>query len=317
MLGYIVKRTVAAVLLAVAVATIVFMALYLVPGDPAVMLLSVGGVEPPAGAVQALNEELGLNRPVVVQYFAFLADLGQGDLGRSFSNGNTVWSTIAVRLPRTLELIAMATAISLSLGVPAGLAAALRQGGTADRLFSFFASVQMSLPIFVVGTAMVYIFAQRLGWVPAGGFVPFRENPAKHLVLVLMPAIAISVGFSAIIFRMTRATVASVLTKDWVRTARAKGITERRVRTWHIVRNALGPVVTIVGLEMGALLGGSVLVEYVFNYPGLSGFLVTAIESRDYPQIRGTVLVIAFFFIFLNLVVDLIYMILDPRVRNS
>ncbi|WP_417280813.1 ABC transporter permease [Celeribacter sp.] len=317
MYTYIIKRTVAALILALTVATIVFLALYLVPGDPAVMLLSVGGVEPPEAAVLALRQELGLDRPVVLQYLTFLGGLLQGDLGRSFSNNGTVWSTIAIRLPRTLELIGFATVISLAIGVPAGVAAALRQGRFVDRAFSFAASVQMSLPIFVTGTAMVYVFAQRLGWVPAGGYVSFSDNPIRHVVLVLMPALAISVGFSAIIFRMARATVASVLTKDWVRTARAKGISEKRIRRWHIVRNSLGPVATIVGLEMGALLGGSVLVEYVFNYPGLSGFLVTAIENRDYPQIRGTVLVIAFLFIFLNLLVDLLYMVLDPRVRSQ
>ncbi len=316
MLTYIIKRTLAAILLAVAVASIVFLALYLVPGDPAVMLLSTGGVEPPAAAVEALRVELGLDRPVFVQYFAFLGDLLQGDLGRSFSNNSTVLSTIATRLPRTLELIGFATLISLSIGIPAGLVAALHQGQAADRVLSFMASIQMSLPIFVIGTAMIYIFALRLNWVPAGGYVPFGQDPGRHMVLLLMPSLAIAVGFSAIVFRMSRATVASVLTKDWVRTARSKGISERRVMTWHIVRNALGPVATIVGLEMGSLLGGSVLVEYVFNWPGLSGFLVTAIENRDYPQIRGTVLVVATLFIFLNLLVDLLYMVLDPRVRN-
>ncbi|WP_421871807.1 ABC transporter permease [Nitratireductor rhodophyticola] len=316
MLTYIVKRTFAAILLALAVASIVFLALYLVPGDPAVLLLSSGGVEPPAAAVEALRVELGLDRPIYVQYFAFLGDLLQGDLGRSFSNGSTVLSTIATRLPRTLELIAFATVLSLTIGIPAGLIAAMRQGQAVDRFLSFMASIQMSLPIFVIGTAMIYIFALRLGLVPAGGYVPFSQDPGRHMVLLLMPSIAIAVGFSAIVFRMSRATVASVLTKDWVRTARSKGISERRVLTWHIVRNALGPVATIVGLEMGSLLGGSVLVEYVFNWPGLSGFLVTAIETRDYPQIRGTVLVVATLFIFLNLLVDLLYMVLDPRVRN-
>ncbi len=316
MLTYILKRSLAAILLALAVASIVFLALYLVPGDPAVMLLSVGGVEPPAAAVDALRLELGLDRPVIVQYLAFLGDLLRGDLGRSFSNDSTVLSTIATRLPRTLELIACATLISLVIGIPAGLVAALNQGQLVDRVLSFMASIQMSLPIFVIGTAMIYVFALRLNLVPAGGYVAFSQDPGRHITLLLMPSIAIAVGFSAVVFRMSRATVASVLTKDWVRTARSKGLSERRVMTWHIVRNALGPVATIVGLEMGSLLGGSVLVEYVFNWPGLSGFLVTAIENRDYPQIRGTVLVVATLFIFLNLLVDLLYMVLDPRVRN-
>ncbi|KZM49563.1 ABC transporter permease [Labrenzia sp. OB1] len=316
MLSYVIKRTLTAVMLAVAVASIVFLALYLVPGDPAEVLLSSGGVEPPAEAVRALRVDLGLDRPIFWQYLVFLADLMRGDLGQSFSNGNPVWDTIMVRLPRTLELIFCATIISLIVGIPCGLIAAIRQGEATDRVLSLLASVAMSLPIFVVGTAMVYVFAQKFHLVPAGGYVAFSEDPGKHLLLLLMPSIAIAIGFSATVFRMSRATVAMVLTKDWVRTARSKGISERQVMTWHIVRNALGPVVTVVGLQMGNLLGGSVLVEYVFNWPGLSGYLVTAIEHRDYPSVRGIVLVVATLFIFINLVVDMIYMILDPRVRH-
>lgn len=317
MLNYVIKRCFAAVLLSVTVASIVFLALYLVPGDPAEVLLATGGVAPPQEAIDALRIELGLDRPVYVQYVAFLGDLLRGDLGDSFSNGQPVMDTILVRLPRTLELIFAATVISLAVGIPGGLIAAMRQGSATDRVLSFIASVALSLPVFVVGTAMIYIFAQTLHLVPAGGFVSFAQDPGRHLLLLLMPALAISIGFAAVIFRMSRATVAAVLTKDWVRTARSKGISERRVIVWHIVRNALGPVATVVGLQMGSLLGGSVLVEFVFNWPGLSGYLVTAIENRDYPGVRGTVLVVATLFIFINLIVDMIYMILDPRVRHS
>lgn len=316
MLGYILKRTMAAILLALAVASIVFFALYLVPGDPAEVLLAAGGVAPPQQAVDALRLELGLDQPLIWQYLNFLGNLFQGDLGQSFSNKTPVLSTILVRLPRTLELIAAATVISLIVGIPAGVAAAVRQGGALDRFLSFLASIAMSVPIFVLGTGMIYLFAQKMRLVPAGGFVSFAQDPVQHLLLLLMPALAIAVGFSAIIFRMSRATVATVLTKDWVRTARSKGISEGQVMRWHVVRNALGPVVTVVGLEMGGLLGGSVLIEYVFNWPGLSGFLVSAIEHRDYPQVRGIVLVVATVFIFLNLLVDLFYMVLDPRVRD-
>jgi len=314
---YVLKRTLAAILLSLAVASIVFAALYLVPGDPAEVLLSSGGIAPPREAVEALRIELGLDRPVLFQYFEFLTDLLRADLGRSFSNGSPVLDTILVRLPRTLELIFAATVISLAVGIPAGVVSAVRQGEAIDRVLSFLASVAMSLPIFVVGTGMIYLFSQRLNLVPAGGYIPFDQDPGRHLLMLLMPSIAISVGFSAIVFRMTRATVATVLTRDWVRTARSKGISERRVMAWHVVRNALGPIATVVGLEMGSLLGGSVLIEYVFNWPGLSGYLVTAIENRDYPQVRGTVLVVAVLFIFLNLLVDLFYMVLDPRVRNN
>lgn len=261
MLAYVLKRTLAAILLALAVASIVFFALYLVPGDPAEVLLAAGGVAPPAAAVEALRIQLGLDQPLLWQYLGFLGNVFQGDLGQSFGNKTPVLDTILVRLPRTLELIAAATLISLAVGIPAGVMAAVRQGEAVDRFLSFLASMAMSLPIFVLGTGMVFVFAQKLRLVPAGGFVSFSQDPVQHLVLLLMPSLAIAVGFSAIIFRMSRATVATVLTRDWVRTARSKGISEGRVMRWHVVRNALGPVATIVGLEMGGLLGGSVLVE--------------------------------------------------------
>jgi peptide/nickel transport system permease protein len=316
MLGYVLKRTLAAILLAVAVASIVFMALHLVPGDPAEVLMSAGGVAPAPEAVHALRVELELDKPILAQFLTFFGSLLHGDLGRSFTDKSPVIDTILVRLPRTLELIATATVMALAVGIPAGLVAAMRQGESVDRFLSFLASIALSLPIFVLGTGMIYIFAQKLHLVAAGSYVAFSQDPVRHLLVLLMPSIGISVGFSAIIFRMARATVATVLTRDWVRTARSKGISERRVMLRHVVRNALGPVATVVGLEMGGLLGGSVLIEYVFNWPGLSGYLVTAIENRDYPEVRGTVLVVATLFIFLNLLVDLLYMLLDPRVRH-
>lgn len=316
MLIYLLKRVLTACLLVLAVASIVFIALYLVPGDPAEVLLAVGGVTPPAAAVHALRIELGLNKPLLVQYLTFLGHLAEGDLGRSFTDKTPVVDTIMVRLPRTLELIGASTVIALLVGIPAGVVAAVRQGDRVDRALSFLASVAMSVPVFVLGTAMIFIFAQKLRLVPAGGFVPFSQDPLRHLEELLMPSLAIAVGYSAIVFRMARATVASVLSRDWVRTARSKGISERRVLTRHIVRNALGPVASIVGLQMGTMLGGTVLVEYVFNWPGLSGYLVTAIENRDYPEVRATVLVVSALFILINLAVDLLYMVLDPRVRQ-
>lgn len=316
MWAYILKRILAAIMLALAVASLVFISLYLIPGDPAEVLLSIDGAAPPPSAVEALRVQLGLDQPLLWQYVNFLGNLLQGDLGRSFSNNIPVSDTILARLPRTLELIAAATVISLIVGIPSGAFAAVRQGERVDRVLSFVTSAAMSIPIFVLGTGLIYVFAQRLHLVPAGGYISFSQDPARHMLLLLMPAIALSFGFSATVFRMTRASVATVLTMDWVRTARAKGVGEQRVMRRHVVRNALVPVATVVGLEMGGLLGGTVLTEFVFNWPGLSSYLITAIENRDYPPIRGTVLVIALLFILLNLLVDLLYMFLDPRVRH-
>ena len=172
------------------------------------------------------------------------------------------------------------------------------------------------MPVFVIGTLLILVFAQKLRWVPAGGYEPFLEDPLQHVVHLSMPTFTIAVGLSAIIYRMTRATVLDTLQVDWVRTARAKGLTPRAVMRRHVIRNSLGPVMTVVGLNVGTLLGSTVLIEYVFNWPGLSGFLVTAVEQRD-PAVQGVVLVISFLFILINLAVDLLYSVLDPRVSHQ
>ncbi|MUZ65371.1 ABC transporter permease [Agrobacterium vitis] len=317
MLQYLLKRLVISACLVYAVATIVFFVLYLVPGDPAEVLLSSGGVAPPAEAVEALREKLGLNQPILQQYGSYLWNLARGDLGKSFADDGPVIESIVQSLPRTLELLVGSTLLSILVGLPLGVLAAIKRGSLIDRAIAVFSGVALSAPVFVIGTLMVLIFAQTLRWVPAGGFVPFTANPWRHLTLLLMPCLAISIGFSAIIMRMTRSTVLDMLEQDYVRTARAKGLAEGVVLVRHVVRNSLGPVTTVVGLQMGAMLGGTVLVEYVFNWPGLSGLLVRAVESRDYPEVQGIVLVISALFILISLLVDLTYAALDPRVKYS
>jgi len=214
-------------------------------------------------------------------------------------------------------LVAAATLLAVLVGLPLGVLAALRRGRGVDRALSMIASVNLSVPVFVTGTLLVLVFAQTLRWVPAGGFVELSKAPGTHLLYLLMPAITIAIGLSTVVFRMVRTTVLDTLEREWVRTARAKGLAPGQVLRRHVVRNALGPVVTVVGLHVGTLLGGTVLVEYVFNWPGLSGFLVRAVEQRDYPEVQGIVLVICVIFVGLNLAVDLLYAVLDPRVRHS
>ncbi|MBN8901235.1 MAG: ABC transporter permease, partial [Rhodospirillales bacterium] len=178
-------------------------------------------------------------------------------------------------------------------------------------------SLALSVPIFVTGTLLVLVFAQWLHWVPAGGYVPLARDPLRHFTLLAMPALAIGLGLSATVFRMTRAAVLDVAQRDYVRTARAKGVAPPRILARHVLRNALMPVVTVLALHLGSLLGGTVLVEYVFNYPGLSGLLVEAVNARDYPTVQAVVLVISVLFVALNLAVDLLYAALDPRVRHA
>jgi peptide/nickel transport system permease protein len=296
-------------------ATIVFLAIHLVPGDPAELLLSQGGVAPDPAAIAELRSQLGLDRPILVQYADSMTRLLRGDLGRSLQDQSSVAQEIGRRLPRTLELIGAAMLLAVALGVPAGALAAMRRGGIGDRIATALSGLALSVPVFVLGTIMVFVFAQRLHWVPAGGYVAFARAPGLHLLLLAMPASAIGVGLAAVVYRMSRAAVLDVAGRDFVRTARAKGVAPGRILRHHVLRNALLPVVTIVALHLGSLLGGTVLVEYVFNWPGLSGLLVSAVVSRDYPEVVGVVFTISVLFVALNFAVDVLYAVLDPRVR--
>jgi ABC-type dipeptide/oligopeptide/nickel transport system permease component len=311
------KRIGVSLLLVWVVATVVFVAIHLVPGDPAELLLSSGGVAPDPAAVAELRERLGLDRPLVEQYAAFLAGLARGDLGVSQVDEYPVAEEIMRRLPRTLELIGAGALAAVLIGLPAGTWAALRRGGLFDRAASAVAALLLAVPVFVVGTLLVLVFAQMLRWMPAGGYVPLAEDPWRHLTLLALPAAAVAKGLAAVVFRMARASVLDALSRDHVRTARAKGLAPRRVLLRHVVRNALSPVLTVLALHMGTLLGGTVLVEYVFNWPGLSTPLLKAVEARDYPMVVGIVLTISALFVLLNLAMDLLYAALDPRVRGA
>ena len=311
------RRCLTSLLLIWVVASVVFLAIRLVPGDPAELLLSQGGVAPDPAAVSELRAQLGLDRPILVQYVGNLRQVLMGDLGQSLQDGSSVSAEIALRLPRTLELIGAAALIAVVLGIPGGLMAATARDGAFDHISSYAAALAMAVPVFVIGTLLVLLFAQYLHWVPAGGYVPLARDPVRHLTLLAMPALTIALGLTATVFRMTRAAVLDEQKRDHVRTAWAKGLTRRRVLLRHVLRNALMPVVTVFALHLGTLLGGTVLVEYVFNYPGLSGLLVEAVNARDYPEVQGVVLVISVLFVALNLAVDLLYAVLDPRIRHA
>jgi len=315
MLTFLARRTLSAAAMLYVIATIVFSILLLIPGDPAELLLSAGERSVTPEAVEALRIQMGLNRPIMEQYVTFLLDLLRFDFGVSMIDGSSIADNIAMRLPRTLELIGVAALIALIIAIPAGTLAALKVGGVFDRTASTVSAFFMSIPVFVVGTLFIYVFAQFLGILPAGGYVAFNQAPLAHLATLLLPAISVSLNLMPIIYRMVRGSVLEVRTNDWVRTARAKGLSAAKVVRRHILRNALGPVVTVVGIQLGILLGSTVLIEYVYNYPGLSGFLVTAVEQRDYPIVRAVIMTVAALFIFINLVVEIIHSLLDPRIQ--
>jgi peptide/nickel transport system permease protein len=316
-MGWVLRRIGVSLLLVWIVASIVFVAIRLVPGDPAELLLQQGGAAPDPAIVAQLHEQLGLDQPFFEQYVDQFRRLARFDLGNSVEDDSPVAGEIMQRLPRTLELIGAAAVLALAIGLPTGLAAGLAPRSALDRLISSIASLGLATPVFVVGTLFVLLFAQWLRVVPAGGYIPLARAPGQHLLLLAMPATTIALGLAATVFRMTRAAVLDVSARDYVRTARAKGLRRGRVLLHHVLRNALLPVVTVVTLNLGTLLGGTVLVEYVFNYPGLSGLLVQAVNDRDYPMVQGIVLVISILFVTLNLLVDLIYAVLDPRVSYA
>jgi peptide/nickel transport system permease protein len=311
------KRIATSLALVWVVATVVFLTLHMVPGDPAEILLSTGGTAPDPYAVQELRERLGLDRPILTQYLEFLERLTRFDLGTSLVDEYPVADEILLRLPRTLELIVAGTLLAVAIALPAGTWAAVKAGGAFDRAASATAAFLQALPVFVLGTLLILVLAQWMGWLPAGGYVPLAQDPARHLLLLLLPAVAVAKGLAATVFRMTRASVLDQLSRDFVRTARAKGLTQGRVLRRHVVRNALIPVTTVLGLQMGTLLGGTVLVEYVFNWPGLSTPLLRAVEGRDYPMVVGIVLTVSGLFLLINLAMDLLYAVLDPRITRS
>jgi peptide/nickel transport system permease protein len=311
------KRVATSLVLVWVVATVVFLTLHMVPGDPAEVLLSTGGTSPDPYAVAELRAKLGLDQPIHVQYGQFLLRLSQGDLGTSLVDDYPVADEILLRLPRTLELILAGTLIAVAIALPAATYAAVHAGGAFDRVASSTAAVLQALPVFVLGTLLILILAQWLRWLPAGGYTPFAQDPGRHLLLLLLPSVAVAKGLAATVFRMARAAVLEQLSRDHVRTARAKGLTAGRVVRRHVVRNAMIPVTTVLGLQMGTLLGGTVLVEFVFNWPGLSTPLLRAVETRDYPMVVGIVLTVSTLFLLINLIMDLLYAVLDPRITRS
>jgi ABC-type dipeptide/oligopeptide/nickel transport system permease component len=302
--AYVLRRLVLAVPTLVGVTLVVFALIRLVPGDPARLVL---GLQASEEEVQRLRVQLGLDQPLPVQYARFLARLLQGDLGRSVVTGEPVLREIGARLPATVQLAVTSTVVATLAGVAAGVVSATRQYSWWDYAVMTVALFGISLPVFWLGLMLMLLFSVHLRWLPAGGY----GTPA-HLVLPTVTLAAFSV---AIIARMTRSSLLEVLHQDYVRTAWAKGLNSRAVVLRHALKNALIPVVTVIGLQFGGLLGGAILTETVFAWPGMGRLLVGAIVARDYPVVQGTVLVFAALFTLVNLAVDVLYAYVDPRIH--
>lgn len=313
MVAYIVRRALQSVALIFVVASLVALFIQFLPGDPAYVILGENNATPER--VAAVREELGLNRPIAVQYADWMTGVFQGDLGTSLTSNRPVATDLAQRLPRTFELIIGSTVLATLIGVTAGVVAASHRNRLPDVVVSVVSLIWISTPVFVSGTLLLLVFGLKLKLFPATGYVSFTDDPVGHLQRLALPVVTLALLDAAVILRMTRSTLLEVLGEDYVRTARAKGVSNQRVLYGHALRNALIPVVTVIGLQMGTLLGGSVLVEFIFNWPGVSSYLITGITRRDYVVVQAVVLVIATLFIFLNFVTDLIFAVLDPRIR--
>jgi len=304
MLSYIIRRVLLAIPVLIGVVTLVFLSLRLMPGDPALIM---AGEAAPQEVVDRIRERLGLDQPLIVQYGIYMGSLLRGDLGESARTRRPVSREIGTRLPATMELAAASMAIAVVFGLLAGLISATRQYSLVDYGTMVGALIGISIPVFWFGLMAMWIFSVQLGWFPVGGRGTFR-----HLVL---PAITLGAMSTGMIARMTRSSMLEVLRQDYVRTAHAKGLGERAVHMKHALRNALIPVMTLAGLQFGTLLGGSVLTETVFTWPGVGRLMVNSIMNRDYPVVQGAVLLIAVIFTAVNLLVDIAYSVVDPRIR--
>ena len=352
MTRYIIRRLILIIPVIIGISIVTFGMLRLIPGDPAQVMLGEHATDE---AMEALREQMGLNEPLVIQYVHYMGDLLRGDLGRSIQTNRPVLEEIATRFPATFELALGAMAFATFFGVLFGIIAAYRHNSVVDMGIMLIALIGVSMPIFWLGLIFMYVFGFKLQWLPPSGrltvgielltmpqawgmgeteggwsaFLDFMSgfyvldalltanwtalwDVVKHLI---MPSVALGSIPMAIIARMTRSSLLEVLSEDYIRTARAKGLKERAVLAAHAMRNALLPIITVVGLQMGFLLGGAILTETIFSWPGLGRLVVNRILSRDYPAVQGSVIVIAMVFVLVNLVVDISYAYLDPRIR--
>ena len=312
MLGYVAKRMLSAVPVLLMVAILVFMVLRLSPGDPAVM---IAGPNATPEQLQSLRESMGLNRPVLEQLVIWMGDIARGDFGNSLISGKPVAGEIMARFGPTLALSLATLAIAVTVAIPLGVLAAWMQGRLVDRLVMAGSVLGFSVPVFIIGYVLILIFARKLGWFPVQGYRPLSAGIGPFLWHLVLPSVALSFPYIALIARIVRTNVIEVMNEDYIRTARAKGLEERKVLIRHALRNAAVPIVTIIGVSIAMLIGGVVVTESVFNIPGLGRLVLDAVLARDYTVIQTVILLFSAIYVFINLGVDLLYGLFDPRIR--
>jgi peptide/nickel transport system permease protein len=311
MLAFVIRRILQTVPTVLAVVLLVFVLFSVVPGSIASSLSDGGGAPPDPQVVERMKKQLGLDDPVYVRFGAYIGKLAMGDFGTSFRTREPVTTMLAKRMWPTLQLVFAAMVLAIAIGVPLGFVAALRPGSFVDTISMVVAVSGLSMPKFWLGLLLMYLFALMLGWLPSFGY---GDGGLRYLIL---PAVTLGVSPMALLARTTRAAVLEIMTEDFVRTARSKGMSETRVVKWHVMRNVLVLILTAIGLQFGALMGQAVVVEKLFSWPGIGSLLVDSVLQRDIPAVQGSILVVVLFFLAINMVIDLLYGVIDPRIRYA
>jgi peptide/nickel transport system permease protein len=309
---YVIRRLFGVIPVLALVAITSFLLVYLVPGDPAMVML---GSDATPEQLRSLRAQMGLDRSLPEQFLLWVGQALRGNLGESFFLGRPVTQALLERLPATMQLALLSLLFSLLIGIPAGIVAAVRQNSWWDQVVMVTAMGGISIPSFWLGLAMILLFSVQLGWLPSGGYVPLWEEFWRGLQILILPSISLGFMQAALIARMTRSSMLEVLRQDYVRTAKAKGLPWMRVTLRHALKNAMIPVITTIGTAFGVLLGGAVIVEIVFTYPGLGRLVVLAVQRRDYPLVQGALLMTSMIYVVVNLAVDLLYSVFDPRIK--
>ncbi|MET3496170.1 ABC transporter permease [Variovorax boronicumulans] len=312
MLNFLLRRGLATAPVLLIVAVIVFLLLRMTPGDPAA---AIAGDAASVQDIERIRTQLGLNASILSQFASWLGQVVRGDLGYSFFYKMSVSDLIAQRLEPTLSVAALTMVLTVLIAVPLGVLAAARRGGRLDRLIMSASVLGFSVPVFVAGYVMIWVFSMQLGWLPSQGYSRIADGIGPWLRNLVLPCTTLALMYAALIARVTRAAVSEALTEDYVRTARAKGISERRMLVRHALANAAVPIATVIGLSVAGLIGGVVVTETIFAIPGLGQLTVDAVLSRDYPLIQGITLFFSLVYVVVNLLVDLSYLLLDPRIR--
>ncbi len=311
MTRYLIQRLIMMIPVLLLVTVLIFSLIHLTPGDPALMML---GQEASPEALEALRARMGLDRPLVVQYFSWLKNVLKGDLGTSIRDNRSVAEAIFKKIPITLELALLGILISILIAIPAGIISAVKKGTVFDYSSTLIALGGISMPSFWVGILLIYIFAVQFKILPPSGYVSPFEDLSQNLKLMILPSLSLGIRMAAVTMRMMRSSLLNVLQSDYVRTASAKGLPKFVVIVKHAVRNSLISVVTVIGLQLSAFLGGAVITEQIFAIPGFGRLVVQSIFNRDFPMLQGSILIMAVMVIFVNLSVDITYSFLDPRI---